>query len=228
MFHDRSMAGQQLAHELEKLLKETPGLTDPVVLALPRGGLPVGFEVARALHAPLDLLLVRKIGVPFQPELAAGAVVDGDHPELVINREVLVVTGMREADLQTIKARALAEIERRRSLYLKGRKRAPVAGRTAIVVDDGIATGATVRAALKAVRRRNPKALILAVPVAPSDAAGALSNEVDHLVCLAKPEPFYAIGVHYADFRQVEDDEVVRILEEAARLIAADDMADKP
>lgn len=215
LFQDRSDAGKALAAELKRIVDEDKTLSDPIVLALPRGGLPVGLEVARALQAPLDLLLVRKIGVPFQPELAAGAVIDGDDPQAVFNDDVLALCGMRETDFEDIKERELAEIERRRALYLKGRERAPIKDRTVIVVDDGIATGATVRAALKAVRRRAPKALILAVPVAPWETVDTLKGEVDRLVCVDMPEPFLAIGVHYQDFGQVDDHEVVRILDEA-------------
>ena len=215
LFQDRSEAGRALAAELKRIIGQDETPSDPVVLALPRGGLPVGLEVARALEAPLDLLLVRKIGVPFQPELAAGAIVDGDDPQAVFNEDVLAMCGMREADFEPIMGRELAEIERRRALYLKDRKRAPVKDRTVIVVDDGIATGATVRAALKAVRRRGPKALILAVPVAPWETVETLKGEVDRLVCLDMPEPFLALGAHYQDFEQVRDDEVMRILDQA-------------
>lgn len=214
LFEDRREAGQALAEQVKRVLAETK-LTDPVVLALPRGGLPVGLEVARALDAPLDLLLVRKIGVPFQPELAAGAVIDGDDPQMVFNQSVLASCGMVEADFQPIVKRELAEIERRRALYLKGLERAPIKDRTVIVVDDGIATGATVRAALQAVKIRAPKALVLAVPVAPRETVETIKGEVDRVVCLHMPEPFYAIGLYYADFGQVSDDEVVRILQEA-------------
>jgi putative phosphoribosyl transferase len=171
------------------------------------------------LKAPLDLVLVRKIGVPFQPELAAGAIVDGDEPQLVVNQDVMRMTGITEADLEPVKARELEEIERRRVLYLQGRDRAPIEGRVVIVVDDGIATGATTRAALKALRRRKPKSLILAIPVAPVETVDELRHEVDHVVCLEKPAPFYAIGMYYADFGQVSDQEVVRILDEAHKAL---------
>lgn len=217
MFADRTEAGKKLAAELTRIVAEDPALTDPVVLALPRGGLPVAIEIARALKAPLDLVLVRKIGVPFQPELAAGAVVDGDDPQLVVNTDVVRLAGLSQADLDAGEARELKEIERRRDQYLKGRARAPVENRTVIVVDDGIATGATTRAALKALRRRKPKALILAVPVAPEDTVAAMRGEVDRVVCLEMPAAFYAIGAHYIDFRQVSDQEVVALLDEAAR-----------
>jgi putative phosphoribosyl transferase len=206
-FANRQAAGCALASELKKR-----HLVDPVVLALPRGGVPVAVEIAKALKAPLDLVLVRKIGVPFQPELAAAAVVDGGEPEIVINEDVIGLAGVDRNYIDQEAKRELAEIERRRQAYLGGRPRVPLEGRTLIVVDDGIATGASMRAALKALRRRGPAALILAVPVAPADTVEALRAEVDQLICLATPEPFYAIGLHYLDFRQLSDQEVVSSL----------------
>jgi putative phosphoribosyl transferase len=206
-FANRHAAGRALAGELTKR-----HLVDPVVLALPRGGVPVAAEIAKALKAPLDLVLVRKIGVPFQPELAAAALVDGGEPEIVINEDVINLAGVHRDYIDQQAKRELAEIERRRRAYLGDRPRVPVEGRTLIVVDDGIATGASMRAALKALRRRRPKALVLAVPVAPVDVIEALRAEVDQLICLATPEPFYAIGLHYLDFRQLSDQEVVSSL----------------
>jgi putative phosphoribosyl transferase len=206
-FANRQAAGRVLADELTKR-----HLVDPVVLALPRGGVPVAAEIAKALKAPLDLVLVRKIGVPFQPELAAAALVDGGEPEIVINEDVINLAGVHRDYIDQQAKRELAEIERRRRAYLGDRPRVPVEGRTLIVVDDGIATGASMRAALKALRRRRPKALVLAVPVAPVDVIEALRAEVDQLICLATPEPFYAIGLHYLDFRQLSDQEVVSSL----------------
>lgn len=211
IFADRSEAGRLLA---ERVLKKH--YADPVVLALPRGGVAVAVEVAKALSAPLDLVLVRKIGVPYQPELALAAVVDGEHPELVVNEDVRRMSGVSDAELEAGKARELAEIDRRRTYYLKGRERVAVAGKTAIVIDDGIATGATTRAALKALRRANPKKLVLAVPVAPPDTVEQLRAEVDDIVCLETPEPFYAIGLYYYDFTQVSDEEVVNLLAEVS------------
>jgi putative phosphoribosyl transferase len=209
-FADRQEAGQALARALASRQLEAP-----VVLALPRGGVPVGAEIARLLKSPLDLVFVRKIGVPYQPELAAAAVVDGNAPEIVTNDDVISLSGIGSDYLDQAAKRELAEIERRRGAYLRGRPRVPLEGRTLIVVDDGIATGASVRAALKALRRRKPKALILAVPVAPADTIAELRPEVDDIVCLMMPEPFLAIGVHYRDFRQLSDDDVVRILDAA-------------
>jgi putative phosphoribosyl transferase len=207
LFADRSEAGRALAQRLLRFKDERP-----VVLALPRGGVPVGFEVARALEAPLDLVLVRKIGAPFQPELAVGAVVDGSRPETVLNEEMVREFGIPETYIAEESARQLAEIERRRELYLAGRTRIPVEARTAIVVDDGIATGATMEAALHATRRANPKRLVLATPVAPPDTIERLRPRADEVVCLAMPRLFGAIGAFYEDFRQVNDEEVVDLL----------------
>lgn len=206
-FDDRSDAGRRLA----KALAEYRG-RGAVVLALPRGGVPVAAEVAAALDAPLDLILVRKIGVPSQPELAMGAVVDGAAPIVVRNEEVIELSGVTADEFDATCASELAEIERRRKLYIGDRARAEIAGQVVIVVDDGIATGATTEAALQAIRKRKPKELVLAVPVAPPDAVEKLRPEVDALICLETPEPFGAIGYFYRDFRQVSDREVMAIL----------------
>ena len=206
-FRDRSDAGRRLA----KALSAYRG-RNAVVLALPRGGVPVAAEVAEALDAPLDLILVRKIGVPSQPELAMGAVVDGAAPIIVRNQEVIELSGTTADEFEAVCAKELAEIERRRKLYLGERTRAPITGQVTIVVDDGIATGATTRAALKAIRNRKPKELVLAIPVAPPDTIERLRGEVDALICLETPESFGAIGYFYRDFRQVSDEEVVQIL----------------
>lgn len=210
MFKDRTEAGQKLARQLLNRRYE-----QPVVLALPRGGVPVAFEVARALAAPLDLVLVRKIGHPLQPELALGAIVDGEHPEFVLNEDVAAVTDDLSGYLEAAKARALEEIERRRKVYLGGRRQADIQGCSAIVVDDGIATGATVRAGLKALRNKHPKRIVLAVPVAPRDTIDKLRREVDEVICLETPDPFHAIGLFYGDFHPVEDAEVTRLLHAA-------------
>jgi predicted phosphoribosyltransferase len=207
MFRDRTEAGEVLAEALEGL-----ALTDPVVLALPRGGVPVAAPVARRLHAPLDLLLVRKIGAPGHEELAVGAVVDGAVHEAVFNKPVLAMLRMTEADFAPTIARKLAEIEARRAAYLGGAAPVPVEGRTAIVVDDGIATGATAKAALLGLKRRRPASVILAVPVAPADTLAELEPLVDRVVCLDIPADFYAVGAHYRDFPQVEDSEVIALL----------------
>jgi putative phosphoribosyl transferase len=217
-FRDRKDAGERLADAVEKLMGQHAEMDDPVVLALPRGGVPVAYEVARRLSAPLDLVMVRKLGVPFQPELAAGAVVDGEHPEAVFNEEVLRMARLTEADLEETKRRELREIDRRRERYLGRRRPVPVEGRDAILVDDGVATGATTRAALRGVARRGPRTVTLAIPVAPPDTVRRLEAEADHVICLETPADFYAIGVHYGDFHQVDDDEVVRFLADAEGL----------
>ncbi len=209
-FSDRTSAGIALARELA-----ARSYDNPVVLALPRGGVPVALEVARRLQAPLDLVMVRKIGVPSQPELAAAAVVNGDDPHYVLNADVMSSVGLTPADIEELAVEQLAEIRRRRSRYLAGRTPAPITGRTAIVIDDGIATGATMRASLQAVARRSPLRTVLAVPVAPQHTVRAFQSEADEVICLASPADFYAIGAHYDNFRQVSDDEVTAMLAEA-------------
>ena len=206
-FHDRSEAGRKLAKALAIYKYQ-----HPVILALPRGGVPVAAEVAAVLHAPLDLILVRKIGVPIQPELAMGAVVDGGAPLIVRNEDVIQLAGIGETEFKAVCDSELAEIERRRQRYLGSRERLDVGGRTAIVIDDGIATGATTRAALRAIRMRNPKKLVLAVPVAPTDSLAVLRNDADDVICLEDYEFFGAIGLHYVNFDQVTDEEVIETL----------------
>jgi putative phosphoribosyl transferase len=206
-FKDRSDAGRKLARALTGYRDQRP-----VVLALPRGGVPVAAEVAAVLKAPLDLILVRKVGVPFEPELAMGAVVDGSTPLVVRNEDVIRLTGIDESQFSAACDRELAEIERRRQLYLGNRERADVRGRTAIVIDDGIATGATTRAALRTTRARNPQKLVLAVPVAPTDNLAALRSEADEVVCLEEHAFFGAIGAYYRSFTQVTDREVIELL----------------
>ena len=208
LFRDRTEAGQYLAEKLASYADRP----DLLILALPRGGVPVAAEIAAALHAPLDLVLVRKIGVPFQPELAMGAVVDGGTPLVVRNEDVMRLAGMAEPQFTAVCENELDELQRRRERYLGGRPRAAVAGHTVIVVDDGVATGATARAALRATRMRRPKTLVLAVPVAPTANLTALHSEADEVVCLEDYADFDAIGIYYADFRQVADDEVTRLL----------------
>ena len=212
MFDDRRDAGRQLAQAARRYAVE-----DPIVLALPRGGVPVAYEVAKALAAPLDLLFVRKIGAPGHAEYGIGAVVDGDNPQLVLN-EVAVQLGIPDAYIEQQKRRELEEIERRRRAYLGDREPLAVRKRTVMIVDDGIATGGTVRASLLAMRRAEARRLILAVPVAAADTIESLRTEADEILCLATPEPFYAVGLHYRDFTQTTDQEVVRLLAEAQRL----------
>ena len=206
-FENRTQAGKLLARALIEYEDR-----QPVVLALPRGGVPVAAEVAQALHAPLDLILVRKIGVPMQPELAMGAVVDGANPLIVRNEDVIALAGIAQVEFKRVCDQELAEIDRRRQRYLGGRARAEVAGKTAIVIDDGVATGATTRAALRATRARKPNRLVLAVPVAPTESLAAMRAEADEVVCLEDYEDFGAIGYYYADFRQTSDQEVIDTL----------------
>jgi len=207
-FRDREDAGRRLAAELARFKGQ-----DVVVYALPRGGAPVAAPVAAALDAPLDLVLVRKIGVPSQPEFAMGAVADGGAAVVARNEDVIRMAGVGDAEFDAALRKQLAEIERRRKLYLGDRPRPDVRGRVAIVVDDGVATGATTRAALRAVRAMGPAKLVLAIPVAPTEALPALRAEVDELVCLEDHEVFGAVGFFYRDFRQIEDEEVIDILD---------------
>ena len=209
-FSDRVDAGRQLARALAGYKDQ-----QPVVLALPRGGVPVAAEIAKALDAPLDLVLVRKIGVPFQPELAMGAVVDGSKPVVVRNKHVIDLADISEVDFNAVRDQELAEIERRRKLYVGDRPHPAIKDHTAIVVDDGIATGATTRAALRATRTRAPRKLVLAVPVAPTQSLTDLKDEADAIVCLEDHEDFGAIGFFYADFRQISDAEVIELLAQA-------------
>ncbi len=187
----------------------------PVVLALPRGGVPVALEIARALGAPLDLVLVRKIGVPGQRELGAAAVVDGGAPEIVVNEGVLEAARLTRDYIEKAAKVELGEIERRRRVYLEGRPQVALDGRVLVLVDDGIATGASIRAAIAALRRKRPMRLILAVPVAPAGIVAELRGEVDDVVCLTSPDPFYAVAMQYDDFEQVSDEEVVALMREA-------------
>jgi putative phosphoribosyl transferase len=211
-FADRYAAGRQLAATLAHLKDRAP-----VVLALPRGGVAVGFEIAQALGAPLDIVLVRKIGVPWQPELALGAVTDGASPETFIDEDLAKVLDIPESYVQEETARQLEEIERRRRSYCAGRPPTAITGRTAIVVDDGIATGATMRVALRSVRRRNPAHLVLAVPVAPPETLAELRKEADETVCLEMPDMLGAIGFYYRDFHQMSDAEVTDLLARTAQ-----------
>lgn len=209
-FSDRTAAGRLLAAEV---VRRNP--VSPVVCALPRGGVPVAVPVAETLGAPLDLLYVRKIGAPGHQELAAGSVIDGDQPDIVLNEEIAGALGLRASDIERAARRELGEIERRRALYQPGKTPQTLKDRTAILVDDGIATGASIRAAIAAVRRRGPRRIMVATPVASPEAARDFAAEVDEFVCLMTPPEFGAVGLYYRDFHQVTDEEVIALLRAA-------------
>jgi putative phosphoribosyl transferase len=208
-FADRDDAGRHLAEALRRLPSD-----DAVVLGLPRGGVPVAAEVARALGAPLDVIMVRKLGVPSQPELAMGAI--GEDGVCVLNEEVLDATGVTPEEMATVQARETAELERRALRYRRGRGRIDLRGRTAIVVDDGVATGSTARAACQVARAQGAAQVVLAVPVAPRGWTAGLADAADELVCVSTPFGFEAVGQWYRDFAQTSDQEVIDCLDEAA------------
>jgi putative phosphoribosyl transferase len=207
LFFDRKQAGGALGAEIAR----GGLLCDPVVLALPRGGVPVGLEVARALEAPLDVLIVRKLGHPWQPELAIGAIASGG--VRVMNREVLAQAGVSVTQIRSVVEEETRELERRERTYRRTRPPIDVRGRDVVLVDDGIATGSTMFAAIEAVRAREPASVIVAVPVAPRETLLELRTLADRVVCIASPEPFGAIGLWYDRFEQVTDDQVRSILD---------------
>jgi predicted phosphoribosyltransferase len=206
-FVDRADAGRQLAAVLA-----ARELDHPVVFALPRGGVPVGVEIARVLRAPLDLVLVRKLGAPGQPELALGAVVEGAPPQTVVNADVQRETAADAVYLQRVRRRELVELQRRRALYLGERPRLDPAGCTAIVVDDGLATGATAKAALIALKRRGAARIVLAIPVAPEQTLADMREHADLVLCLEPAQPFAGVGAFYDDFHQLSDAETIGLL----------------
>lgn len=208
-FRDREDAGRRLAEELRPLAAE-----HPVVVALPRGGVPVGYEIARALHAPLDICVVRKIGVPWHEELGAGAVAEGGFVH--ISREIVEHVGLKAEALAQVTEAKKREVQERVRKFRGKRQRIALRDRTVIVVDDGIATGGTVFAALLALRAEQPKSLVLAVPVAAPETLRALEPKVDRVVALLVPADLYAIGLWYEDFEQVSDEQVVELLARAA------------
>ena len=208
-FLDRSDAGRRLANRMLHLRGE-----DVVVLALPRGGVPVAAEVARALGAPLDVIVVRKLGVPVQPELGMGAIGEGD--VRIINPEVVAITHVTDAEIAAVERRERVELDRRARRFRGDRPRTPLAGRTAIIIDDGIATGSTARAACQVARAQGAARVVLAVPVAPPSACTALTADADEVICLETPGHFLAIGEWYQDFSQTSDREVVSLLQRAA------------
>ncbi len=208
MFENRQDAGQQLGQRLLHLKDD-----HPVVLGLPRGGVVVAAEVAQVLGAPLDVLVVRKLGAPHQPELAIGAVTNGDKPQRILNDKVIALVGVGDEYLRKETAAQLDEVRRRQTLYRGGRSAIDTTQRTVIVVDDGIATGATVRAGIQALRQSNITRVVLAVPVAPQETVDVLCAEVDELICLATPQKFAAVGAFYRDFYQTTDAVVIQVLE---------------
>jgi putative phosphoribosyl transferase len=208
-FRDRIEAGRRLA----EALRPYAGRPNLLVLALPRGGVPVGYEVARALHAPLDLLLVRKLGVPGHEELAMGAIASGG--VRIVSEDVIAMLGIPDRVIATVAAAEEKELERRERLYRDARPAPNVRGRVVILVDDGLATGATMRAAAAALRTQRPEWLVVAVPVAPPETCEALRAEADDVVCALSPEPFIAVGAWYEDFSQTTDEEVRELLRRA-------------
>lgn len=216
-FRDRRHAGQMLAQALARYA----GRDDVIVLALPRGGVPVAFEVAQALRAPLDIFLVRKLGVPGQEELAMGAIASGG--VRVLNDSIMRMLLLDERDVEAVAAREQRELARRELAYRGGHPEPALAGKIVIVIDDGLATGATMRAAVAALRQRQPARVVVAVPVGAADTCALLRDEADEVVCLRRPEPFGGVGMWYDDFRQTEDDEVRALLAAANTPAAARD-----
>jgi putative phosphoribosyl transferase len=209
-FVDRRDAGRRLATRLASYAHAG----DAVVLALPRGGVPVGFEIAVALDVPLDAFEVRKLGVPGQPELAMGAI--GGDGAIYVNEDVLSALRITRAELEAVAAKEMRELERRETLYRAGRRRVDVAGKTVILVDDGLATGASMHAAIAALRLRGPAKIVVAIPVAPASSCVKLRADADEVACLLTPSTFYAVGSWYEDFGQVSGDEVRDLLDRAA------------
>ncbi|QKV98874.1 phosphoribosyltransferase [Streptomyces sp. NA02536] len=208
-FRDRRQAGRELAARLRER-RDEGALPDPVVLALPRGGVAVAAEVARALDAPLDVLVVRKIGAPFHEEFGVGAMAGDGVP--VVDEDSLLRLGLSESDLAAVVARERAELRRREERYRQGRPPPDTRGRTVIVVDDGLATGSTARAALRALRARDPGRLVLAVPVGAAEGLALMRSEADEVLCLHEPAAFMAVGQWYEEFDQLTDEDVLDAL----------------
>jgi putative phosphoribosyl transferase len=214
-FKDRRDAGRQLAAALPALEP-----TNTVVVALPLGGVPVAEEICRARHLPLDLVFVRKIGAPRQPEVAIGAIVDGAHPKVTINHRLARRLGLADQTVEKMGHDLLPEIERRKTLYFQGRNRPSLKGKTVLVVDDGVATGATLRASLLSLGESGAVRIILALPTAPSDVLASFKPLADEIVCLDQPTPFWAVGAAYRSFPQTSDQEVVESLQRCAGYVA--------
>jgi len=214
IFSDRIEAGQKLASRLAKYANRP----DVIVLGLPRGGVPVAFEVAKALHAELDIFVSRKLGVPWQEELAFGAVASGG--VRVLDEDIIASVGVSKEEIEQITANVKKEVERRERVYRGDRPPLELKGRTVILVDDGIATGSSIRAGVAALKQANPARIVIAVPVAPMSTCERLRGEVDEVVCVHEPHIFYAIGQFYEDFSQVTDEEVTNLLRQSSTLTA--------
>ena len=210
-FPNRAEAGRQLAKKLEKYA----GRDDVIVLGLPRGGVPVAYEVAKRLYAPLDVFIVRKLGVPGFEELAAGAIASGG--VRVLNEDVVRAIPYATEAIEAVTARETTELQRREQIYREGRPAPELRDKVAILVDDGLATGATMRAAVKALRERGAAKIIVAVPVGPPDTCDELAKEADEAICLSTPPFFQAVGQYYEDFAQISDDHVGELLSRAAQ-----------
>ncbi|HTU45014.1 MAG TPA: phosphoribosyltransferase [Bryobacteraceae bacterium] len=220
LFRNRSEAGRALAEQVKSAVPQP----DILVLVLPRGGVPVGFEVAQALHAEMDVFLVRKLGVPGEEELALGALASGG--VRVLNHELIQYLRLSEETIQQVTAREERVLEARELLYREGRPPVPIKGRTVVLVDDGLATGASMLAAARALRPSGAREVIIAVPVAPRESCDELRREADQVICIATPHPFGAVGLWYEDFAQVTDAEVCKLLEQAARKSAEERASD--
>jgi putative phosphoribosyl transferase len=210
LFHDRTEAGKLLAEKLKHYANQP----DVLVLALPRGGVPVAFEVSRALRAPLDVFIVRKLGTPGHEELAMGAIASGG--VRILNRDVVEAFGISPEMIQAVAAREGEELARRERVYRLNRPPPEIGGRRAILVDDGLATGLTMNAAIAALRKHNPARVVVGVPVASPATCDQFRSEVDEIVCAVTPEPFYAVGMWYQDFSQTTDQEIQALLEQAS------------
>jgi len=210
IFKDRQEAGQQLAEKLMKFKDE-----NPVIIALPRGGVVTGYEAAKKLNAPLDVMITRKLGAPFQPELGVGAIAPGDIH--ILNLDAISFLGISKDEMEEIIKREKIEMYRRIKLYRRDLPPLDLSGKTVIIVDDGLATGITAGAAVLAIRRMTPEKIILAAPVSPIDTANKFRDEVDEFICLQEPVDFFAVGAYYVNFDQVTDEEVVSLLKLARK-----------
>ncbi len=212
LFKDRVDAGKKLAKELSKYANRS----DVLILALPRGGVPVAFEVAKELNVEVDIFIVRKLGVPGNEELAMGAIASDD--VRVLNEDIISSFQIPDRVIAVVAANELREIERRERAYRKNRPKPEIGGKTVILIDDGLATGATMRAAVEALKTKSPAKIIVAVPTAAADTCMFFKEKVDEVICVATPEPFYGVGAWYGDFSQTTDEEVCELLDKAANL----------